>query len=67
MYKDLSASTIFPYVTHCYVPGKVDLAPILEEQLAERTVGYDPASGLRRILLGSAIAQVVPTGELRTG
>ena len=63
MYKDLSASAIFPLVTHCYVPGKVDLAPSLEEQLAESLTGYDPASGLRRILLGSAIAQVVPTGD----
>ena len=62
MYQDLTASAIFPFVTHCYVPGKVDLAPNLAEQLAEKTVGYDPASGLRRILLGSAIAQVVPTG-----
>jgi hypothetical protein len=63
MYKDLSASNIFPCVTHCYVPGEVDLAPSLEDQLAEKTVGYDPASGLRRILLGSAIAQVVPIGD----
>jgi hypothetical protein len=63
MYKALAASDIFPFVTHCYVPGKVDLAPSLEAQLAEKTVGYDPATGLRRILLGSAIAQVVPAGD----
>ncbi|HZQ43465.1 MAG TPA: hypothetical protein VFA99_09440 [Acidobacteriaceae bacterium] len=63
MYTDLSASNIFQLVTHCYVPGKVDLAPSVEEQLAERLTGYDPGTGLRRILLGSAIAQVVPTGD----
>jgi hypothetical protein len=63
MYEDLAASDIFPLVTHCYVPGRVDLAPSLEEQLADRLVGYDPATGLRRILLGSAIAQVVPLGD----
>ena len=63
MYTDLAASDIFPFVTHCYVPGRVDLSPKLQEQLASKLVGYDPASGLRRILLGSAIAQVVPVGE----
>ena len=63
MYNDLAASTVFSSVTHCYVPGRVDLAPTLEEQLATNLIGYDPATGLRRILLGSAIAQVVPAGE----
>jgi hypothetical protein len=63
MYTDLAASDIFPIVTHCYVPGKVGFSPKLQEQLASKLVGYDPASGLRRILLGSAIAQVVPVGE----
>jgi hypothetical protein len=63
MYTDLAASDIFPFVTHCYVPGKVGFSPKQQEQLASKLVGYDPASGLRRILLGSAIAQVVPVGE----
>jgi hypothetical protein len=63
MYTDLAASDIFPFVTHCYVPGKVGFSPKLQEQLASKLVGYDPASGLRRIVLGSAIAQVVPVGE----
>lgn len=63
MYQDLAASEVFSSVTHCYVPGRVDLAPDLENQLTSRLVGYDPASGLRRILLGSAIAQVVPIGD----
>ncbi len=63
MYNDLAASDIFPFVTHCYVPGKVGYSPKLQDQLASKLVGYDPATGLRRILLGSAIAQVVPVGE----
>jgi hypothetical protein len=63
MYTDLAASDVFPFVTHCYVPGKVGFSPQLQDQLASKLVGYDPASGLRRILLGSAIAQVVPVGE----
>ena len=63
MYDALSSSDIFPSVTHCYVPGMVDLAPNLIYQLEKNTVGYDPATGLRRILLGSAIVQVVPIGD----
>ncbi|MFM0330068.1 RHS repeat domain-containing protein [Paraburkholderia strydomiana] len=63
MYTDLAASDIFQYVTHCYVPGEVTVSPQVQEQLTSRLVGYDPASGLRRILLGSAIAQVVPVGQ----
>lgn len=63
MYQDLAASEIFASVTHCYVPGSVDLAPNLQERLAGKAAGYDPATGLRRILLGSAIAQVVPLGD----
>jgi hypothetical protein len=63
MYKDLSNSAIWPSVTHCYVPGVVDLAPSLEDQLAQKVLGYDPATGLRRMLLGSAMVQVVPTSD----
>ena len=75
MYTDLSASDIFPSVAvalptatrraeaNAHVPGAVDLAPSLIKQLTSNTVGGDPASGLRRVLLGSAIAQVVPLGD----
>ena len=63
MYQDLAASPIFAAVTHVYIPGRVDLAPALLDKLTSRTSGYDPASGLRRILMGSAIAQVVPLGD----
>ena len=63
MYQDLAASDIFASVTHCYVPGSVDLASNLQAQASGNATGYDPATGLRRILLGSAIAQVVPLGD----
>jgi hypothetical protein len=63
MYQDLAASAIFPSVTHVYVPGRVTLAPALLDKLLMQTSGYDPASGLRRILMGSAIAQVVPLDD----
>ena len=64
MYQDLAASPIFASVTHAYVSGKVNIASALVNREASDTpTGYDPASGLRRILMGSAIAQVVPLGD----
>ena len=63
MYEDLAASDIFASVTHCYVPGQVNLVPGLQAQLNQNPTGYDPATGLRRIVLGSAISQVVPLGD----
>jgi hypothetical protein len=63
MYQDLAASAIFPAVTHAYVAGNVNLVAELQDRLQARTTGYDPACGLRRILLGSAIAQVVPLSD----
>jgi hypothetical protein len=65
LYEDLAASDIFSSVTHCYIPGRVDLVPALQEQLnnVRSLTGYDPATGLRRILLGSAISQVVPLDD----
>ncbi|GLQ91517.1 beta strand repeat-containing protein [Dyella acidisoli] len=62
MYKDLAASDIFSFVTHAYVPGRVDIIPP-SLMVGTETTGYDPATGLRRILMGSAMAQVVPIGD----
>ncbi len=59
MYDDLSASDIFPPLPIAMCPVKVDLASGLEDRL----MGYDPDTGLRRILLGSAMAQAVPAGQ----
>jgi hypothetical protein len=65
LYQDLAASEIFSSVTHCYVPGRVDLVPRLQQQLnsGSSLTGYDPATGLRRTLMGSAISQVVPLSD----
>ncbi|WP_434667423.1 hypothetical protein P5W99_38965 [Paraburkholderia sp. A3BS-1L] len=63
MYQNLSASAIFPFVTHAYVPGRAVVAGTPAGRVVTTTTGYDPATGLRRILMGSAIVQVVPLGD----
>ena len=72
MYVDLSASPIFSSVKFCYIPGRVgaDLNPNAFEAAATvgtfesvLTGGYDPASGLRTVVLGSAVSQVVPLND----
>ena len=75
MYIALSESAIFRRVKACYIPGRLgsDLdatgaagpagtgsAPPLES-------GYDPATGLRTVVLGSAVAQVVPLDDFLHG
>ena len=70
MYLDLAASPIFPSITHCYVPALLgpDLNPYGNEFAA--TVlpdsfgsGYDPATGLRVVVQGSAVSQIVPLAD----
>ncbi|HEV2098066.1 MAG TPA: hypothetical protein VGR45_03970, partial [Stellaceae bacterium] len=70
MYLDLAASPVFAAVTHCYVPGLLgpDLNPNQDEFGVARLPGeiesgYDPATGLRVAVLGSAVAQVVPLAD----
>ena len=68
MYTDLAASLIFSAVKYCYIPGRLgpDLNPHLNELSfavltpAGLETGYDPATGLRSVVLGSAVSQVVP-------
>lgn len=65
MYTDLAASPIFPLVKYCYIPGKIgpDLDPtsnVDRPSLNGLNTGYDPGTGLRAVVLGSAVAQVVP-------
>ena len=61
MYVDLSASPVFAAVKRCYIPGQigVDLNP----NLVSIGTGYDPATGLRAIVLGSAVSQIVPLDD----
>ena len=67
LYEALAATSIFPYVKFCYIPGKLSrgLAPNSERSLLD--LGYDPASGLRVCVLGSAVSQVVPLGDFTLG
>lgn len=68
MYMDLSASPIFATVKYCYIPGRLgpDLNPNVDESsFAVLTpsgleTGYDPTTGLRSVVLGSAVSQIVP-------
>jgi hypothetical protein len=57
MYNALAASPIFSSVSYCYVPGRLAVGTFADENLES---GYDPSTGIRIILEGSAVAQVVP-------
>jgi len=63
MYLDLSASPVFASVKYCYVPGQagVDLNP--GAAAGSLKSGYDPATGLRAIVFGSAVSQIVPLDD----
>ncbi len=71
MYLALAASPIFARLKFCYVPGRigVDLDPTAAPVFASRASnsilqnGYDPATGLRLLVLGSAVSQVVPLDD----
>ena len=63
MYLDLSATPIFASVKRCYIPGQI--APFAEAAygVGGFRSGYDPATGLRAIVLGSAVSQIVPLDD----
>ena len=65
MYKDLAASSIFSAVKYCAIPTLYARSVPSEsvEPAAGLESGYDPATGIRVIVEGSAIAQVVPLEE----
>src|SRR5579863_4098813 len=63
MYRDLAASVIFSSVKYCYVPGRIGPDLDANATLGEFVSGYDPASGLRAMVLGSAVAQAVPLDD----
>lgn len=69
MYLALAASPVFANVKYCYVPGRIgaDLDPPGNERFAAfgspLENGYDPATGLRAVVLGSAVSQVVPVDQ----
>jgi hypothetical protein len=73
MYQDLAASPIFSAVKYRYVPARIgpDLNPNTFAGIAAASVatggipagGYDPGTGLRSVVLGSAVSQVVPLDQ----
>jgi len=67
MYQALAASSIFSSVKFCYIPGFLSkgLNPSAD-QTRSLDIGYDPGSGLRTCVLGSAVSQVVPLNDFST-
>jgi hypothetical protein len=69
MYLALAASPVFASIKYCYVPGRLggELYPLNNERFGSvggpLQNGYDPATGLRAIVLGSAVSQVVPVDD----
>jgi hypothetical protein len=63
MYLDLSASPIFASVKYCYVPGQTGSDFNSDSTEARFRSGYDPATGLRSIVFGTAVSQVVPLDD----
>ncbi len=62
MYLDLAGSPVFSKVKYCYVPGRIG-ADLDSERGVGLQNGYDPATGLRAVVLGSAVSQVVPLDD----
>jgi hypothetical protein len=62
MYLDLSSSAIFPSVNYCYIPGRVG-SDLDANSPGAFPTGYDPATGLRTVVLGSAVSQIVPLDD----
>jgi len=66
MYLALADSPVFARLKYCYVPGQIslELDPLRGERgQAGLENGYDPATGLRAVVLGSAVSQVVPLDD----
>ena len=63
MYNALAASPIFASVKYCAVPGRFVTSSFAVAALANLESGYDPSTGIRIIVEGSAIAQVVPLAD----
>jgi hypothetical protein len=63
MYNALAASPVFAAVKYCYVPGRYGPVGYAAEALPAISSGYDPATGIRVIVEGSAVAQVVPVAD----
>jgi hypothetical protein len=65
MYLDLAASSIFSAVKYCYIPGWTGSGINPNEGVYNYQCGYDPTTGLRAVVLGSAVSQVVPIADFQ--
>ena len=65
MYKALAASPVFAKAHYCYVPGLLSGSDFAVGAATIES-GYDPATGIRVIVEGSAVVQVVPLGDFQT-
>jgi hypothetical protein len=63
MYNALAASPIFAAVKYAYIPGRSAPSVVATAALPSLESGYDPSTGIRVILEGSAVAQVVPLAD----
>ena len=63
MYKALSGQAVFAAAKYCYIPGRYATTEYSEVGPAVIRSGYDPATGIRVIVEGSAVVQVVPTTD----
>ena len=63
MYEALSASSVFGAAKYCYIPGRSAAAGFTDVAYNILQPGYDPATGIRVIVEGSAVVQVVPTTD----
>jgi hypothetical protein len=63
MYNDLAASPIFSAVKYCYIPGRYATSGFAVAAFPALESGYDPSTGIRILVEGSAIAQVVPLAD----
>jgi hypothetical protein len=67
MYQALAASPVFAPVTYCAVPTLVTEQVFAGVALPVIQPGYDPSTGIRVIVEGTAAVQVVPLGDFQAG
>lgn len=67
LYNDLATSPVFAAVRYAYIPGRSAAVFAGTAALPSLSSGYDPASGLRVIVDGSAVVQAVPLADFMGG
>jgi len=67
MYQALAASPVFASVTYCAVPTLATELTFADVGSPVIRSGYDPSTGIRVIVEGTAAVQVVPLGDFQAG